>query len=120
MVKLYDRLNDFLVEVNNYPYHRTEIVDKKRGVVRTYGKDGNKEKINSVRYSKKHYSEDYIRENILPQYENCPLCRIGQDIKEPRMKELSGNIKAPAMVISIIGLFSIPFLLYTARKRLTK
>ena len=120
MVELYERLNDFVVEVNHYPFHRTEVIDKHKGIVRVYGKDGSKEKINSVRYSKPYYTEAYIRENILSKYEDCPLCRIGQDIKKPIKRELPNNTKLPAILMGVAGIFSIPLLLYAARKKLTK
>lgn len=120
MVELYSRLNDFVVDINHFPYHRTEVIDKSRGIIRVYGKDGDKEKINNVRYAKPYYTEEYIRENILPQYEDCRLCVIGQDIQAPKKKEIISNLKSSTILISALGLFSIPFLLYAARKKLTK
>lgn len=80
MVELFERVNDFLVSVNNYPYHRTEVISKQKGITRIYGKDGDKEKINYVTYSKDHYNKDYIENKIIPQYEDCPLCKIGRNL----------------------------------------
>ena len=120
MVDLFERLNDFVVEINRYPYYRTEVIDENKGIVRVYGRDGDKEKINSVRYSKPYYSRSYIEENILSKYNDCPLCKIGQDLYVKPKKEVSHKIKTPSIALSIIGLSLIPFLLYLVKKKLTK
>jgi len=120
MVDLFERLNDFVVEINQYPYYRTEVIDKDKGIIRVYGRDGDNEKINSVRYSKPYYSRSYIEENILPKYENCPLCKIGQTLYIKPKKELSTRVKTPLITSSVIGLLLIPIILVLMRKKLTK
>lgn len=91
MAYLIERMNDFVVMVNNYPYHRTELIDGKRGIIRVYGRDDSMEKINYVTYKKPYYTEKYLKENVLPRYEGCPLCRIGRDIQNSKFKYSKKN-----------------------------
>lgn len=86
MPDLIERVSDFIIFVNDFPYLRTEMWNSNKGIVRVYGKDGSKEKINYVIYPKKYYDRQYIEENIIPKYENCTLCKIGKDISNINFK----------------------------------
>ena len=119
MVELFERLDDFVVDINHYPYFRTEVIDEVKGITRVYGRDGDKEKINSVRYSKPYYTRDYIEENILTIYDDCPLCKIGQKLHVTPKKDYSNIIKSPIVIASLIGVVSIPLILFFIKKKLT-
>jgi len=119
MVELFERLDDFVVDINHYPYFRTEVIDEEKGIVRVYGRDGDNEKINSVLYSKPYYTRGYIEENILKEYEDCPLCKIGQSLYVPPKKDYSNILKSPIVIASLIGVVSIPLILYFIKKKLT-
>lgn len=119
MVDLFERLDDFVVEVNNYPFHRKQTIDKIKGIIRVYGRDGDREKINRVIYPKKHYTIEYIEENILKQYDNCPLCDIGVPIVSIVKTKKHLSIKQPIALYFLLGAVSVPFLLYFLKKKLT-
>lgn len=79
---LIERLHDFVIFVNTFPYHSREVWDKEKGIVRIYGKDHDRKKINYVIYPKKYFDYYEMKERILPQYEDCPLCKIGTVINK--------------------------------------
>lgn len=127
MVHLIERLDDFVVMVNNYPYHRTEIIDKKRGIERVYGRDGSVEKINYVIYKKPYYTKEYLEREVMPKYERCPLCTFGEEIGNSKFKYSKKNnnvysnindkrndkrimpkINAKAALNGIVGFFKQP------------
>jgi len=120
MVKLIERMNDYVVMVNTYPYLKREVVDKKNGIVRVYGLDGDLQKINYVIYPKNHYTRQYIEDNILHKYETCPLCHIGVEIDadkrvpiEPKSlvnKKMSLK-KKEAITSIVLSLSAIPIAL---------
>ncbi|MFW9881930.1 MAG: hypothetical protein ACFFG0_53380 [Candidatus Thorarchaeota archaeon] len=93
MVSLIERINDFVVLVNNYPYYRTEIIDSERGITRVYGRDGSVEKINYVTYKKPYYTKEYLEEHLIPKYERCPICEFGRDIQNLKFKYSKKNNK---------------------------
>lgn len=70
----------FIVSKNDLPFHREEVWDEEKGIIRVWGRDGNKEKINYIKYPKEHYTREYIEKKVLPKYESCPLCHIGKEI----------------------------------------
>jgi len=119
---------DFIyVFINNLPYYDTEIVDKEKGIVRIYGRDGDKMKINYVKYPTKHYTKEYIEKYIIQQYDDCQLCKVGKNIeKNVKIKDELKNIlpikinKKVLGIGAIVGILSIiPFSLLLLRKRLT-
>ena len=119
MVDLFERLEDFVVEVNNYPYYSSELWNKEKGIIRVYGRDGNKRKINRVIYPKKHYTKSYIEDNILKEYDVCPLCDIGVPIVNVIKTRKHVSIKQPVTLYFLLGAVSVPFLLYIIKKKLT-
>lgn len=88
---IYEDDNDYIVSVNNLPFHREELWNKEKGIVRIYGKDGNREKINYVKYPKKYYNKYYLEHKILPKYENCPKCKFGDEIQEEETSKFMDN-----------------------------
>lgn len=120
MVDLFERLDDFVIEVNNYPFLKREIWNKEKGIVRVYGRDGDRKKINRVIYPKKHYNRVYMEENILKEYDVCPLCNIGVPITNIVKARKHISIKQPIALYFLLGAVSIPFLLYIFKDKLTK
>lgn len=119
MVDLFERLADFVVEVNNYPFHRKQIIDEVKGITRIYGRDGDREKINRVIYSKPYYTRKYIEESILKEYDNCPLCNIGVPIVSIVKTKKRISVKQPIALYFLLGAVSLPIILYTLKKKLT-
>lgn len=117
VVRLIERLNDYVIMVNSYPYLEREVMDKKNGIIRVYGLDGDLKKINYVVYPKSNYTRQYIEDNVLHQYETCPLCNIGVEVDaekripyEPKIsvnKKISYQKKGLIATI-IVGLSIIP------------
>ncbi|MCP4762570.1 MAG: hypothetical protein GY870_12390 [archaeon] len=120
MINVFDRIDDIVVEINNYPYFRTETIDENRGIVRIYGRDGTKEKLNRVIYSKPYYNEEYVKKYVVPQYDGCQICTIGNDIDEQIKKDMAIDSNNSIVLLSMLGIVSIPLLLYTISKKLTK
>lgn len=79
--RILERSNDFVILVNSYPFFEKEIWDKEKQIIRVWGRDGLNKKINYVIYPKKYYTKEYIENSILPQYNTCPKCQIGEEIK---------------------------------------
>ena len=108
MVYLEESSNNYIVKVNSYPFLRSELWNKEKGIVRIYGQDNNREKINEIRYPKKYYNREYITGNILPKYETCPLCNIGRKMnnnnKIATLGILAGIIFGGILFISILNL----------------
>jgi len=63
---------------------RTEKDFKKEGIIAFFGLDFSEdqfvEKLTYVFYPKSEYSREYVESVILPQYDECPLCKIGRNI----------------------------------------
>lgn len=124
--QLIERLDDFIVMVNSYPFLEREEMNG--GIVRVYGKDGTKKKINYVIYPKPLYTKEYIEGNILEQYNECPLCKIGTEIieKPRKIDEIKTLVskkfttkKDKTVLYTIMGLSLIPiglFLSYFLKK----
>jgi len=126
---LYEDIDDYVVSVNHYPFHREELWNEEKGIVRVYGRDGEMEKINSIRYPKRYYTEEYIQEHILPKYNDCPRCTIGTLIEEDE-EDLWGELKngynkykkyiIPSIAVIIVGVIISVFVYrwYVSRQNL--
>lgn len=128
--RLIERLDDFVIMIQSLPYHSEEVWDKEHGIVRVYGKDGSKKKINYVIYPKKHYTKEYLEDNVMHKYDECPECKVGTIIP-PKIKKtdeiktfVSEKIKTEkksSLIGIILGLSIIPVgLLFLARVRKKK
>lgn len=97
--KIIERINDFVILVNSYPFYERELWDRNKGIVRVWGRDKDVRKINYVIYPKKYYTKEYIETNILPKYNTCPKCQIGENIinenkKISEIKKRMGKINS--------------------------
>lgn len=120
MVKLIEGIRDYIVVVNELPFYRSEVWNRENNIRRTYGKNGEIEKINTVYYPKKRYTKKYLMEKVLSQYDNCPLCIVGKEI-QPKKKSLeimkqSNLIKKMTPYLIFGGIISIPFLFFGIKR----
>lgn len=98
------RLNDGLVEKRKQKNFRAE------GITAVWGKDplsaDKKQKLIKVLYPKDKYTEEYVREHVLPQYDECPNCTIGKEppSKKEELKQSLQSIKSsPKSIALIVG-----------------
>ena len=66
--------------VNDFPSYDKVWENQEKGVVRYRGRDGDYAKTNYVKYPTSHFTEEYIRKNVLHRYDKCPKCTIGEKI----------------------------------------
>lgn len=105
MPRIRETPTDFIIDINSYPFHRKELWNREKGIIRIYGKDGNMEKINQVIYPKKYYTYEYIESNILDKYEDCPLCKVGKEMSEN--KGISGLGIAAGIILGVTLIASL-------------
>lgn len=110
---LIDEPNHYVISVNNLPYHREELWDEDKGIIRVWGKDFDNERINYIKYPKENYEREYIEKNVMPKYETCKLCEVGQkieeepsdsDLRKERAKEVAKYV-IPAVVVISLSIF---------------
>ncbi len=119
---------DFIyIWINTFPPLGSEEVKGGKGIIRHYGRDGDRKKLNYVMYPTKHYTRKYVEENILQQYDNCRLCNIGTLItptsKIKPMKKISPikiNNEGLKFGLTVGILSTIPILLLILKEKLTK
>ncbi len=114
MVDIFETPEFIYVMINQFPYYSHE--DMEKGIVRIYGRDGNRKKINYVKYPTKHYTKEYVEKHIVPQYEDCPKCLVGEEIVNVTNKLDGSSLKSSIPLILFIGAIAVP-LLYRLLKR---
>jgi len=97
------RLNDGLVEKRKQKNFKAE------GITAVWGKepfsDDKKQKLIKVLYPKDKYTIEYIKEHVLPQYDQCTNCTIGKEppTKMESLKKGVQDIKSSPRNIAIIA-----------------
>jgi len=118
MPHITEDLDYFIINVNDFPFYRTENWRPDKGIIRIYGQDyEGKERINQVKYPKLNYTREYIEENVLHKYDTCPLCQIGREIEsDSEEQKIKSNwfSKNPAATILIV-VFTIVLTAWVAK-----
>jgi hypothetical protein len=76
MAQLSENGSFWIIIINpNLP--STRRTEWKKGIIRQWGRDGRKEKLKYVYYPKSEFNRaDMVR--IVPKYNSCRLCEVGQ------------------------------------------
>ncbi|KKN07800.1 hypothetical protein LCGC14_1063380 [marine sediment metagenome] len=127
MLEVVETLDFIYVFINDFPPLRHEELRDTKGIIRHYGRDDNKEKINYVKYPTKYYTKEYIEAHIEEWYGDCKLCKIGIDIENDKYMISKIIHKVPSIKINneglrvgiTVGILSIiPFLLLLIKKKI--